>query len=77
MDSESESHIQQNMRKILEGRTAVLIAHRLSTIMNADKILVLYDGAVVEEGSHQELLEKKGMYFHLVQKQISAGNAET
>jgi len=77
LDSESESHIQQNMRKILEGRTAVLIAHRLSTIMNADKILVLYDGAVVEEGSHQELLEKKGMYFHLVQKQISAGNAET
>jgi subfamily B ATP-binding cassette protein HlyB/CyaB len=74
LDSESESHIQMNMRKILKGRTAIIIAHRLSTVMHADRILVLYDGAIVEEGTHQELLEKKGMYFHLVQKQISSGD---
>ncbi len=72
LDSESESHIQMSMRQILEGRTAVLIAHRLSTIMHADNIFVLYEGEIVEEGTHQELLEKKGMYFNLVKKQMSA-----
>ena len=71
LDSDSESQIQRNMRRILKGRTAVIIAHRLSTIMNADRILVLYDGAIVEEGTHRELLERKGMYYHLIQKQIS------
>jgi ATP-binding cassette subfamily B protein len=59
------------MQDILKGRTAVVIAHRLSTIMHADKILVLYDGAVVEQGNHEELLSRKGMYFQLVQKQMS------
>jgi energy-coupling factor transporter ATP-binding protein EcfA2 len=73
LDSESESHIQSNMRQILKGRTAVIIAHRLSTIMNADRILVLYDGGIVEEGTHAELLAKKGMYHHLVEKQVSLG----
>jgi len=77
LDSESESHIQMNMRKILKGRTAIIIAHRLSTVMHADRILVLYDGAIVEEGTHQELLERKGMYFHLVQKQISSGDLKS
>ncbi len=72
LDSESESHIQMSMRHILQGRTAVLIAHRLSTIMNADKIFVLFEGGIVEEGTHQELLERKGMYFNLVKKQMSA-----
>lgn len=71
LDTESESHIQTNMRKILKNRTAVIIAHRLSTIMNADRILVLYDGAIVEDGTHQELIDRRGMYYHLVQRQIS------
>jgi ATP-binding cassette subfamily B protein len=71
LDTESENHIQMNMRKILKDRTAVIIAHRLSTIMNANRILVLYDGAIVEEGTHQELLDRQGVYFHLVQRQIS------
>ena len=71
LDSDSENQIQSSMRKILKGRTAVFIAHRLSTIMNADRILVLYDGAIVESGTHAELLSNEGMYFHLVQKQIT------
>jgi ATP-binding cassette subfamily B protein len=61
-----------NMNEILKGRTAVIIAHRLSTIMRADKILVLYEGKVVEQGKHQELVERRGMYYELVQKQLSA-----
>lgn len=72
LDTESESHIQSSMRQILKDRTAIIIAHRLSTIMNADRILVLYDGAIVEDGTHQALLDKRGMYYHLVQRQISS-----
>nr|WP_116320908.1 peptidase domain-containing ABC transporter [Cupriavidus sp. P-10] len=72
LDTQSESNILANMQEILRGRTAVIIAHRLSTIMQADKILVLYEGSIVEQGRHEELLERKGMYFQLVQKQLSA-----
>ncbi len=73
LDTQSESNIIGNMSEILKGRTAVIIAHRLSTIMRADKILVLYEGAIVEQGRHEELVERKGMYYQLVQKQLSAG----
>jgi ATP-binding cassette subfamily B protein len=72
LDTQSESNIIGNMHDILKGRTAVIIAHRLSTIMRADKILVLYEGAIVEQGRHEELVERKGMYYQLVQKQLSA-----
>lgn len=71
LDTESESNILDNMQELLEGRTAVVIAHRLSTIMSADKILVLFNGAIVEQGRHEELLERKGMYHQLIQKQMS------
>lgn len=71
LDTQSESNIIGNMHDILEGRTAVIIAHRLSTIMRADKILVLYEGAIVEQGRHDELVARKGMYYQLVQKQLS------
>lgn len=71
LDTQSESNILDQMQTILEGRTALVIAHRLSTIMQADHILVLYDGSVVESGSHEELVAKQGMYYQLVQKQIS------
>jgi ATP-binding cassette subfamily B protein len=73
LDSHSESNILSNMQQILRGRTAVVIAHRLSTIMSADKILVLYNGSIVEEGRHSELVDRKGMYFQLVKKQIASG----
>jgi ATP-binding cassette, subfamily B, bacterial HlyB/CyaB len=72
LDTQSESNIIGNMSEILKGRTAVIIAHRLSTIMRADKILVLYEGAIVEQGRHDELVDRKGMYYQLVQKQLSA-----
>jgi len=72
LDSQSESNIIANLNDILKGRTAVVIAHRLSTIMRADKILVLYEGKIVEQGRHDELVESRGMYYELVQKQLSA-----
>ena len=72
LDSQSESNIIANLNDILKGRTSVVIAHRLSTIMGADKILVLYEGKIVEQGRHDELVERRGMYYELVQKQLSA-----
>jgi ATP-binding cassette subfamily B protein len=72
LDTQSESNIIANMHDILAGRTAVIIAHRLSTIMRADKIVVLYEGGIVEHGRHDELLARRGMYYELVQKQLSA-----
>ncbi|MCG6866571.1 MAG: ATP-binding cassette domain-containing protein, partial [Thiogranum sp.] len=72
LDTHSESNILKSMQQILKGRTAVVIAHRLSTIMDADKILVLYNGSIVEEGNHGELVGKKGMYYQLVKKQIAS-----
>jgi ATP-binding cassette, subfamily B, bacterial HlyB/CyaB len=72
LDSQSESHIIANLNDILKGRTAVVIAHRLSTIMRADKILVLYEGKIVEQGRHDELVARRGMYYELVQKQLNA-----
>jgi len=71
LDTQTESNILSSMKEILKGRTAVVIAHRLSTIMHADRILVLYNGSVVEEGPHEELVDKKGMYYQLVKKQIA------
>jgi ATP-binding cassette subfamily B protein len=71
LDTQSESNIIAAMNDILQGRTAVIIAHRLSTIMRADKILVLYEGKVVEQGKHDELVARRGMYYELVQKQLS------
>jgi ATP-binding cassette subfamily B protein len=73
LDTQSESNIIANMNDILKGRTALVIAHRLSTIMRADKILVLFEGAIVEQGRHEELVDRRGMYYQLVQKQLHAG----
>lgn len=63
LDSESEKEVQKGLDSLLEGRTAFVIAHRLSTITRADRILVLKDGQIVEDGKHHELLEKKAEYF--------------
>src|SRR6266702_1685001 len=72
LDTQSESNIIASLDEILKGRTAVVIAHRLSTIMRAHKILVLYEGKIVEQGRHQELVDRRGMYYELVQKQLNA-----
>ncbi len=74
LDGESESLIQKNLEAILKNRTAVIIAHRLSTIQNADIILVLYNGSIAEQGSHEELLQRKGMYYHLIKKQMGTAS---
>jgi ATP-binding cassette subfamily B protein len=71
LDSQSESNILANMQHVFEGRTSIVIAHRLSTVMNADKILVLYEGDIAEEGTHQELVDRKGMYYQLIRKQMA------
>lgn len=71
VDSLTESLIQDALRKLLQGRTAVIIAHRLSTIRNADKICVIQDGQIVEEGTHDDLLARGGAYTTLYTRQFS------
>lgn len=65
LDTESESLIQESLRSLMKGRTTFVIAHRLSTIRQADQILVVEGGSIVERGKHEELIEKKGRYFEL------------
>jgi subfamily B ATP-binding cassette protein MsbA len=65
LDTESESLIQASLKELMYGRTTFVIAHRLSTIRQADQILVIEQGQVVEQGRHEELLAKKGRYFEL------------
>jgi subfamily B ATP-binding cassette protein MsbA len=72
LDSESERLIQEAMERLIVGRTTFIIAHRLSTIVNADRILVLNNGSIVETGTHVELLQKDGMYRHLYEQQFES-----
>jgi ATP-binding cassette subfamily B protein len=65
LDSISEKYIQDSFQKLMQNRTTIVIAHRLSTIQQLDRIIVMEDGKIVEDGSHQELLKKKGTYHHL------------
>lgn len=70
IDTRSEILIQRGLDKLMEGRTSIIIAHRLSTIRNADRILVLEQGEIIEQGNHDELLAKKGKYYSLYQEQF-------
>jgi ABC-type multidrug transport system fused ATPase/permease subunit len=72
VDSLTESLIQEALRNLLKGRTAVVIAHRLSTIRSADVICVVQDGQIVEQGKHEDLLTKGGVYSALYQRQFTA-----
>lgn len=65
LDNESEFAVAKSLAQLSEGRTTLTIAHRLSTIRNSDRILVLTDEGIVEEGNHEQLLAKRGMYYHL------------
>ena len=65
LDNESEYLVNQSLEKLAQGRTTLTIAHRLSTIQGADRILVLSGSRIVEEGSHEELMRRKGMYYDL------------
>ena len=69
IDTRTELKIQQAFQTLMEGKTSFIVAHRLSTIQNADKILVLKDGQVIEQGTHEELIARQGFYKHLYQSQ--------
>ncbi|KAK9425140.1 putative Leptomycin B resistance protein pmd1 [Seiridium unicorne] len=69
LDSESERLVQQAFERAANGRTMVVVAHRLATVQNADVIFVLGEGKVLEQGNHQELLKRKGVYWHMCQSQ--------
>ncbi len=70
LDTESEQVVQRNMNAILSDRTAIIIAHRLSTVRNADRIVVLDNGEIVEQGAHEELMDKRGLYHYLSHQQL-------
>ncbi len=74
LDAKNERAIVENLHEFYKGRTVVVVAHRLSTVKNADKIVVLDGGRVVESGSHASLIEKKGAYYNLVKNQLELGN---
>ncbi|MBR2334349.1 MAG: ABC transporter ATP-binding protein, partial [Clostridia bacterium] len=65
IDTRTEKLIDQGMDKLMQGRTVFVIAHRLSTVRNADMILVLENGEIIERGNHDQLIEKQGRYYQL------------
>ncbi|MEL0584817.1 MAG: lipid A export permease/ATP-binding protein MsbA [Candidatus Thiodiazotropha sp. (ex. Lucinoma kazani)] len=71
LDTESERHVQAALQALTQERTTLVIAHRLSTIQHADRILVIHDGELVEEGGHQELIDLKGAYYQLCRHQFN------
>lgn len=75
LDTESEAKVKANIDRLLEGRTAFVVAHRLSTIRNADVIVVLDRGRLVEKGTHDELLARRGVYFYLYSQQLGISDA--
>lgn len=74
LDAKNERAIVENLDEFYKGRTVVVVAHRLSTVKNADQIIVLDSGKVVESGNHTSLIEKKGAYYNLVKNQLELGN---
>jgi ATP-binding cassette subfamily B protein len=74
LDANTEKAIVENLEGFYIGKTVIVVAHRLSTVRNADKIVVLDDGRIVETGTHDSLITQKGAYFNLVKNQLELGN---
>jgi ATP-binding cassette subfamily B protein len=74
LDAENEKIIHDNLQEFFKGKTVIIVAHRLSTVKNADQIIVLKNGSVVEKGNHQELVSRKADYYSLVKNQLELGN---
>lgn len=74
LDATNERNIMENLDKFFIGRTVVVVAHRLSTVRHADQIIVLDNGEIVEQGTHQELTSQRGDYYHLVKNQLELGS---
>ena len=74
LDAENEKKIVENLEQFFHGKTVIVVAHRLSTVRNADQIIVLDKGRIVEQGSHDELVKKKVKYYSLVKNQLELGN---
>ena len=70
LDTESESIVQKAIGQLMQNRTTLVIAHRLSTVINADKIIVLDKGSIVESGTHEELLNNNGIYKKLYEREF-------
>ena len=74
LDANNEKVIMENLNKLFKNKTVVIVAHRLSTVKNADNIIVLNKGKVVEQGTHKELTQVQGYYYNLVKNQLELGN---
>ena len=74
LDTKNEKEITSNLSKFYEGKTVIIVAHRLSTVRDADQILVLNFGKVIEKGTHDELILKRGKYYELIKNQLELGN---
>jgi len=70
VDTRTEARIQKALLRLMEGRTSFVIAHRLSTIRDADNVIVINEGEIVEQGTHQQLLDKRGFFHHLYMSQF-------
>ena len=73
LDANNEKVIMENLNGFIKDRTSIIVAHRLSTVKNADNIIVLENGEIVEEGNHEELTVKRGKYYELVKNQLELG----
>ena len=74
IDTRTELQVQAAFDELMAGRTSFVVAHRLSTVMNADNIVVLDRGRIVEQGTHKELTARRGHYYNLVRNQLELGN---
>lgn len=74
LDANNEKAIMGKLNDFLVGKTSIIVAHRLSTVKNADNIIVLENGEVVEQGTHKQLTFQKGKYYELVKNQLELGN---